>query len=92
MYSGIIRDVVRFIMPLRWKLKNYLDAHGISVYALAKKVEGHLSRNATYHLTHNPKGIQFDTLEAIISALRQLTGTPVEVTDLLGYQEENENG
>lgn len=47
-----------------------------------------MSRNAVYGLVAEepPKAIYFETLDAVLPALRELTGEDVQVSDLLEYQ------
>lgn len=80
--------MINSLMPTRWKLKEFLDNHGITVYALAQKTEGKLSRNALYHLASHPKGIQFETLDVLVPVLSEMTGSKVSVADLLDYEED----
>jgi DNA-binding Xre family transcriptional regulator len=75
------------LMPTRWKLKEFLDDYNITVYALAQKTEGKLSRNALYHLASNPKGIQFETLNVLVPILSEMTGQKLSVSDLLDYED-----
>jgi predicted ArsR family transcriptional regulator len=76
---------------LRWKLRDYLQQNGIPTLQLAKAMGD--GRVATlYRLTspdpeRTPSRIDFHTLEAIVTALRQLTGNRVSVCDLLEYEE-----
>jgi hypothetical protein len=79
-------------MRLDWKLKDYLDAHQVTVYALAQQLGGHTKLPGLYAITSGdpakrPRRVAFDTVEGIITALRALTGKPVAVSDLLEYQE-----
>lgn len=73
-------------MSVQWKLKNFLDARGITVYKAAKQTEGKLSRNAWYNLADEPSAVSFDTLSVVMSALEQLTGEDVTVADLITYE------
>lgn len=79
--------MINSLMPTRWKLKEFLDDHSITVYALAQKTEGKLSRNALYHLASRPKGIQFETLDVLVPILSEMTGKKLTVADLLEYDE-----
>lgn len=82
MESAILQNV-----PVKWKLKEFLDLHGVSAYKLAEKTQGKLSRNGVYRLTSEDlAGIRFDSLEAIIPALEELTGKRVDVADLLKFE------
>ncbi len=71
---------------IRWKLREYLDTHGVSAYKLAELSNGRLSRTGIYRLTADDlKAIRFESLGVLIPALRELTGEQVEVSDLLEY-------
>ncbi|MDQ3460708.1 MAG: helix-turn-helix transcriptional regulator [Deinococcota bacterium] len=75
-------------MMTKWKLKEFLDAHGVTAYALSQKVKGEVSRNSIYNmLKERPRGVYLATLDAIIPALRELTGKPVGVADLFEVDE-----
>ena len=74
-------------MPTRWKLDSFLKAHDITVYALAQKTEGRLTRTTLYNLTNKrPKRIEIETLDVLIPVLTGLTGKEVTVHDLLEYE------
>lgn len=78
-------------VPVRWKLKEFLDAEGITAYKLAEVTHGDLSQKGVYRLTSGDlKGIRFDSLEAIIPALHKLTGKHVQVSDLLEFRYEDD--
>lgn len=73
---------------IRWKLKQLLEQHGLSVYQLAKALEGKVSANAVYHAARESiTRVNFETLATVIAALRDLTGKPVVVGDLMEYEE-----
>jgi hypothetical protein len=76
-------------MPVRWKLKEFLDKRNVTVYRAAKQTEGKLSRNAWYNLASDPAHVSFETLNIIIPALEELTGSPVGITDLIDYTHDN---
>lgn len=76
-------------MGVRWKLREFLDAHNITPHQLAVKTDGKLSQRSVYSLANSrTNGVRFDTLEAIIPVLKELTGKPVQLTDLLDYSDE----
>jgi DNA-binding Xre family transcriptional regulator len=79
--------MVDSLMPTRWKLKAFLDEHGITVYKLAQHTGDKLSRNALYNLAKDepPARIELKTLDVLIPVLSELTGKVVRVEDLLGY-------
>lgn len=75
-------------MATRWRLKEFLDAEGVTPYALAQKVSGKVSQKSVYRLTQGDlDGIRFNTLDTIIPALRELTGKPVQLSDLLDFED-----
>ena len=68
----------------QWKLKTFLDAHGITPYKLSKLTHGKLSRTSVYSLSSDRvEAVKLDSLAAIIPALSELTGRQVTVSDLL---------
>lgn len=76
-------------MTVTWKLKSYLDTHGITAYRLAQETHGELSQTGVYRLLSDELGgVRFDTLSAVIKGLETLTGKTVTPNDLLEYQEE----
>ena len=73
-------------MPLKWKLKQFLEQEGITAYRLADETHGKLSQNGVYRLTSGDlKGIRFESLEVVLPALSKLSGKRVSVHDLLEY-------
>lgn len=67
---------------VKWKLKEYLEGQNLSVYQLWKATG--LSKTGTYKIVNNQvKGLEFDALGRIISALEKLTGRTVEPNDVL---------
>ena len=75
-------------MAVRWKLKGYLDQHGITAYRLAQETHGELSQTGVYRLLSDELGgVRFESLNAVLKALRTLTGHEVTPNDLLEYQE-----
>lgn len=63
------------------------DPNRRSFYRAAQQTKGKLSRNAWYNLASDPARALFDTLN-IIPALKEITGKPVELTNLLDYSDE----
>ena len=73
---------------IRWKLKEYLETHNITPYRLSKETEGEVSMNAIYNAaSEDLSSIKFETLDAVIRALRRITRRKVKVQDLLEYEE-----
>lgn len=78
-------------MALEWKMKEFLEAHNVSAYRLMK--EAGLAQGTAYRLANNrAKGLNLETLDGVISALRRLTGKRVFLADLLEYQEDEMEG
>lgn len=74
-------------MALKWKVKEFLEGHGISAYRLMK--EASLAQGTAYRLANDQaNGLNLETLDAVIGALRRLTGKRVILADLLEYREE----
>ena len=71
---------------LQWKLKGYLDRHGITPYKLWK--ESGLSRPTVYAMAKPETGAALESLNAVIATLTRLTGQPVTPNDLLEVIEE----
>lgn len=69
-------------------LGDFLQAHGVTVYRLAAHARGRIARRTLYLLANGESGrLDLATLAKLIQALRELTGQPVEVQDLLRYIE-----
>jgi DNA-binding Xre family transcriptional regulator len=67
---------------VRWKLKEFLESHGKTTYALMKA--SGVSQATMYTITGGKKtGVDFTTLGAIIHGLEQIIGEPVGVEDVL---------
>lgn len=76
-------------MAVQWKLQEVLDQHNLTAYRLSQATAGRLSQKAVYNLTGGaPVSINFATLDALLSALRALTGAPIGVDDLIEYRHE----
>jgi hypothetical protein len=72
------------MMTVQWKLRRYLDAHGLTAYRLAQAIPD--MRQATiYRLASKttPQSVNFEILGRILQGLRQLTGETVTPNDLL---------
>ncbi len=68
---------------LRWRVKDILEAHGLTVYALAKRLEGRVNRNTLYQISQDrTRRADLDTLEALSLTLTDMTGHSVGVGDL----------
>ena len=78
-------------VPVKWKLKAFLDQEGITAYRLADETHGRLSQKGVYRLTANDlKAIRFETLDVILPALSKLSGKQVVLQDLLEYVSEEQ--
>lgn len=74
-------------MALAWKVKEFLEAHNVSAYRLMK--EAAIAQGTAYRLANNQAGgLSLETLDAVIGALRRLTGKRVGLADLLEYRDE----
>lgn len=78
-------------MPTRLRLKTILESNKISIYALQKETErqgNKVSYQSLHALANNPEpgSIRLRTLDAVLLALRSLTGKPLTICDLLEYE------
>ncbi len=65
-----------------WKLREYLDTHKVSAYALTKTAD--LAPNTVYALARGDQGrVDLAVLDKVITGLEQLTGQTVTFNDLL---------
>jgi DNA-binding Xre family transcriptional regulator len=73
-------------MPLRWKVREFLDMHGVTPYRLMAATG--LAQGTVYRLARNEAtSVNTETLELVLVALRKLTGKKVELQDLLVFEE-----
>jgi hypothetical protein len=72
---------------IRFKLKDYLDAKGISAYKLGQTVKG-LEPVTVRKYAAGERMPTLDSLDRLIVALRELTSERVSVCDLLEYVED----
>lgn len=69
---------------MKWKLRSYLDRHGLTPHQLA--LESKLSVNTVYPMARGQAArISLRTMDKTIEALRSLTGERVDIADLLEY-------
>jgi hypothetical protein len=69
---------------MRWRVREFLLQEGLSAYTLERAVGRKLSARRVYALARNePIQVRLETLEILLSTLRELTGKAVELTDLL---------
>lgn len=67
---------------LRWKLRDYLDSHGLSAYALTRTAD--VAPNTVYALARgDSERVSLEVLDKVLAGLERLTGRPVGVADLL---------
>lgn len=67
---------------LRWKLRDYLDRHNVSAYALTRVAD--VAPNTVYALARgDSERISLEVFDKVLAGLEQLTGRPVGVADLL---------
>lgn len=72
-------------MPVRWKVKQLLQAHGLSAYRLWK--ESGLAMGTAYRLVRgDTQSLNAETLDKVMGALRRLTGKSFELGDLVLYE------
>jgi DNA-binding Xre family transcriptional regulator len=72
----------REVAKVKWKLKDFLEKHGKTPYALWK--ESGLSRTAVYDICNDKQdGLRFEAMGKIVTALETLTGVTVTPNDLL---------
>jgi DNA-binding Xre family transcriptional regulator len=74
---------------ITWRLKTFLEQHNLSAYSLAKEVAPKLSANTVYSLVREtPQRVDLDSLDTILTALREMTKQNVQVGQLLEYRRE----
>ncbi len=67
---------------LRWKLRDYLDSHGLSACALTRTAD--VAPNTVYTLARgDSERVSLEVLDKVLAGLERLTGEPVGVADLL---------
>ena len=72
-----------------WKLRDYLDRHGVSAYALLKATD--LAPSTVYALARGDQTrVDLGVLDRVIGGLEHLTGEPVTFDDLLGREDDYE--
>ena len=75
-------------MPARWKLRELLEAEGVTAYALAEKMGGAKRRPLIYSIVSpnpakRPENPGFKLLEEILQALEGIKGKHFELDDLI---------
>lgn len=86
-------------MPIAWKLKEVLERHELSVYALSEHMGGEQGgaskRPGLYAITSSdaakrPTRVSFDLLSGILTSLNELTGRDHSVGDVLEFTPDRE--
>jgi|GEM_PF-6618007 len=68
-------------------LDKLLEKHDLTVYRLAQRTKGRLSRTQIYNLVNKELSrIEFETLDVLITETRKLTGAPITIQDILSYR------
>jgi DNA-binding Xre family transcriptional regulator len=71
-------------MIVEWNIKQLLEKHGKTPYALMK--ETGLSRQTVYAITNNQtSGLDFKTMSRIVDGLSKLTGQSITPNDVLRF-------
>ena len=71
---------------MKWKLQQYLAKHRISPHQLV--TASGLSVNTVYPIARGAaRRVSLDTLDRLLAALRELTQEPVDIGDLLSYED-----
>lgn len=74
-------------MPVYWKLKEYLRAHGFSAYQFWQA--SGLAKGTAYRLVNGQTTtVNTATLDAAMRALRRLTGRTIEMDEILEWAED----
>lgn len=74
---------------LKWKLRDYLDRHNLSAYALTRAAD--VAPNTVYALARgDSERISLEVFDKVLAGLEKLTGEPVNVADLLEREREHE--
>ena len=77
---------------LQTRLRQLLEEHGVTPYRFAKTIEaqGERSRSWAYRTVRGEIGLTTEGIDLIIRCLRELTGKPIAVQDVMGYVEAQE--
>jgi hypothetical protein len=73
---------------VRWKLADYLEAHKLTPYRLAKQLGSTTRMNTVYRLARRgqePTRVDLVTLATVMEGLRKLTGEEVKLDDVLEF-------
>lgn len=86
-------------MPVEWKLKELLEQHGLSVYALAGQMGGAAGGSARrpnlYAINSpdpdkRPSRVSFELLSEVLTSLGELTGRAYTISDVLTFSPDRE--
>lgn len=77
-------------MAVKWKLKETLEAHGVTAYALAEAMGGASRRAQLYAITSptpdkRPERIGLPLLDDILKGMHQITGKELSISDVLEW-------
>jgi hypothetical protein len=75
------------VSTIRWVLPDYLAKRGITAYRLARATSRR-RENTIYRLARpgsQPASVDFEIIKEILDALRDITGEPVGLDDLISY-------
>jgi hypothetical protein len=83
-------NIAEGMAKMNWKLAQFMRDNDVTAYKLGNQLGGHTRISTVYRLIDEkqPSRIDFQTLADIIDGLRQITGKPVKLTDLLDYSDE----
>lgn len=78
-------NLIHTVGMVNWKLKNTMDAHGVTRYALQKEsgVAMNTLRSMYEGSTRRP---DLDVLDSLINALRRITGKSIDLSDVLEWK------
>lgn len=72
------------MVKVRWRLREFLQAEGLSAYQLHKVIEGEVSRTGLYRIFRNQTaGVDFHVLGAVLTGLESLLRRPVEIWEVI---------
>ena len=73
-------------MPVKWKLKEFLVAHDITVYRFWRA--SGMAKGTAYRLANGQtSNLNTVTLDATMKALRELTGEIIDFNEILEWTE-----
>ena len=76
---------------IHWKLKPFMEKHGISAYKLANAAGTRLSNNAVYNMVKEDyQYINFKTLNTLLKVLSEIVGRTVRMEEIVWHEPELE--